>query len=112
MNTNKIYKTPDGHDWPCNDRECQEERDEWGKCKDLVHCGNPAGCHGVLWLEKDGIACEICWNFFCQTCAMNLCGRYTDSDSDLTRKQLKRYEENDFLCYSCVPKNDTASRVN
>jgi hypothetical protein len=107
MSKDKMYKTPNGHDWSCNDKKCQEMRDEWedSSADDLVHCGNPDNCHGVLWLDKDGVACEICSRYYCQTCAYNLCGRYTDIYSDLTRKQLKGYDEDQFLCYECVPKN-------
>lgn len=100
---NTGYRTPNGHIWPCNNRECQEERDTWEDCYNLVHCKNPQ-CHGVLCIETDGVGCKICGRFCCETCAMNISGRYTNIYSDLTRKQLKGYSERDFLCYSCVPR--------
>lgn len=105
----RIYRTSKGYFWMCKNRECLEERDDWGEDDsptEFYHCANPEGCHGVLWLEKDGVECEICKRYYCQSCTGGVSGRFTDSDSDLTKRQLKEYDEDNFLCYECVPKNE------
>lgn len=78
-----IYKTPQGHNWRCNDIECQKERDKWEIVddSDLEHCGT-TGCHTVVWTEK-GERCGGCERWFCMYCWQNSGKRiYDDYDVD------------------------------
>lgn len=109
----RIFKTPKGHYWLCNDSKCLKTRDKWGKDNNptnrkskFVHCASPQGCHGVLCLDNDDIhPCDICGRYYCENCINNnITGRFASSESDLTGKYLEQHTENEFVCYECVPK--------
>lgn len=105
-----MYKTPKGYDWPCDDKKCMEERDEWGDDDDygaILHCENPQICHNISWTEKNGGPCDKCGKYFCESCLgdeKNI-GRFVDEDSDIYKNdKYTDYIDNEFICYQCVPK--------